>query len=194
MAERLTDWREVAQQGHELGNHSINHACRRSLPNREWVSEHNDLDKKYFAEIIQEVHTANSFLKAIDGETIRSFTVPCTDKIVENKNYVATLHNTFVGIKSYVGKIRQNRRSINIMDAPVWTPSGNSGAKLIAYAQKKALHGTIANFTFHGVGGHHLSVSKHAHQELLDCLVNNKAIYWIDTYRNISLYIKKNAN
>ncbi|HCM48361.1 MAG TPA: polysaccharide deacetylase, partial [Colwellia sp.] len=49
VAERLTDWREVAQQGHELGNHSINHACRRSLPNREWVSEHNDLDKKYFA-------------------------------------------------------------------------------------------------------------------------------------------------
>ena len=56
---------KVAQQDHELGNHSINHACRGSLPNRECVSEQNDLDKKYFAEIIQEVQTANSFLKAI---------------------------------------------------------------------------------------------------------------------------------
>ncbi|PKI13882.1 polysaccharide deacetylase family protein [Colwellia sp. 12G3] len=194
VADRLTDWRKAAQQGHELGNHSINHACRGSLPNRAWVPKHNDLDKKYFAEIIQEVHTANSFLKAIDGETVRTFTVPCTDQIVENKNYVAALHNTFVGIKSHVGKIPQNRRSINVMDAPVWTPSGNSGAELIAYAQKAALHGTIANFTFHGVGSDHLSVSKHAHQELLDYLVNNKAIYWVDTYRNISLYVKKNAN
>ena len=194
VADRLTDWRKAAQQGHELGNHSINHTCRGSLPNREWIPEHNDLDKKYFAEIIQEVHTANSFLKAIDGEKIRTFTVPCTDQIVENKNYVAALHDTFVGIKSHVGQIPQNRSSINVMDAPVWTPSGNSGAELIAYAQNAALHGTIANFTFHGIGGDHISVSKHAHQELLNYLVNNKAIYWVDTYRNISLYVQKNAN
>lgn len=32
---RLSDWRKVAIQGHELGNHSINHACRGSLDNRE---------------------------------------------------------------------------------------------------------------------------------------------------------------
>lgn len=194
VADRLSDWRKAAQQGHELGNHSINHSCRGSLTNREWVPEHNDLDKKYFDEIIQEVHTANAFLKAIDGKTIRTFTVPCTDKMVENKNYVQALNNTFVGIKSHVGQIPQNSRSINVMDAPVWSPSGNSGAELIAYVQKAALHGTIANFTFHGIGGDHLSVSKKAHQELLDYLVKNKDIYWVDTYRNISLYVKKNTN
>ncbi|MFT5760012.1 MAG: peptidoglycan/xylan/chitin deacetylase (PgdA/CDA1 family), partial [Alteromonadaceae bacterium] len=77
---RLEEWRRAAKQGHELGNHSINHACRGSLPNREWVQEHNDLDKKKYDEIIQEIQTANILLKAIDGETLRTFTVPCADQ------------------------------------------------------------------------------------------------------------------
>lgn len=67
-------------------------------------------------------------------------------------------------------------------------------AELIAYAKQAAFYGTIANFTFHGVGGDYLPVSIKAHQELLDFLAKNKEIYWVDTYRNISLYIKKNAN
>ena len=194
VSKRLEEWRHIAKQGHELGNHSINHACRGSLPNREWVHPHNDLDKKLFDEIIQEIHTANTFLKAIDGETLRTFTVPCADQFVENKNYVHALHESFVGIKSHVGSVPQNHSSINVMDAAVWSPSGNSGAELIAYAKQAALYGTIANFTFHGVGDDYLSVSSKAHQELLDFLAKNKNIYWVDTYRNISLYIKKNAN
>ncbi|MFT7006993.1 MAG: peptidoglycan/xylan/chitin deacetylase (PgdA/CDA1 family) [Colwellia sp.] len=191
---RLEEWRRAAKQGHELGNHSINHACRGSLPNREWVQAHNDLDKKKYDEIIQEIQTANILLKAIDGETLRTFTVPCADQFVENKNYVHALHDSFVGIKSHVGKVGKNQSSINVMDAAVWSPSGNSAAELIAYAKQAALYGTIANFTFHGVGGDHLPVSIKAHQELLDFLAKNKEIYWVDTYRNISLYIKKNAN
>jgi len=191
---RLAEWRSTAKQGHELGNHTINHACQGSLPGRDWVPVHNDLDKKQYHEIIQEINTANTFLRAIDGETVRTFTVPCSDHFVENINYVNALHGTFVGIKSHVGKVPQNRHSINIMDAPVWAPSGNSGTELIAYAQKAALHGTIANFTFHGIGGDYLSISKQAHQELLNYLAKNKDIYWVDTYRNISLYIKKNTN
>jgi len=191
--ERLGEWRNTAKQGHELGNHSINHACKGSLPGRDWVPAHNDLDKKQFDEIIREIDTANTFLKAIDGETVRTFTVPCADQLVENKNYVHALYDTFVGIKSHVGKIPQDSASIKIMDAAVWAPAGNTGAELIAYAQQAALHGTIANFTFHGVGGDYLSVSKQAHQALLSYLADNKDIYWVDTYRNISLYIKKNA-
>ncbi|WNC71540.1 polysaccharide deacetylase family protein [Thalassotalea psychrophila] len=191
--ERLEEWRKAAKQGHELGNHSINHACSGSLPGRDWVASHNDLDNKTFKEIIQEIKTANSFLKAIDGESIRTFTVPCTDQQVENKNYVHALKDTFVGIKSQVGNIPENINAFDVMDAPVWAPTGNSGAELIAYAKQAVTHGTIANFTFHGIGGDHLSVSTKAHQELLSYLADNQDIYWVDTYRNISLHIKQHS-
>jgi len=188
---RLTEWRQAAQHGHELGNHTINHACRGSLPGRDWVPAHNDLDKKEYLEVIQEINSANTFLKAIDGESVRTFTVPCTDQMVENKNYVSALHDTFVGIKSHTGNIPQSIDEFEVLNAPVWTPSGHSGAELIAYVKEAARHGTIANFTFHGVGGDYLAVSTKAHQELLDYLAKHHNIYWVDTYRNISLYLKK---
>jgi peptidoglycan/xylan/chitin deacetylase (PgdA/CDA1 family) len=194
VSKRLEEWRHIAKQGHELGNHSINHACHGSLPGRDWVLTYNDLDKKQFDEIIQKINTANKFLKAIDGETLKTFTVPSADQLVEHKNYVHALHDAFVGIKSHVGKIPKSRSSINVMDAAFWSPSENSRTELIAYAKQAAFYGTIANFTFHSVGGDYLPVSIKAHQELLDFLAKNKDIYWIDTYRNINLYIKKNAN
>lgn len=190
--DRLSEWRTIAKQGHELGNHSINHSCSASSPDRNWVPKHNDLDKKYFYEIVREIHTANAFLTAIDGQSIRTFTVPCTDQMVENRNYVEALHEVFVGIKSHLGSIPTSWASIEIMDMPVWTPVGSTGKELIAYAQQAAKHGTIANYTFHGIGGDHLSVSSQAHQQLLQYLNENNEIYWVDTFRNISLYVKKN--
>ena len=179
---RLSEWREIAANGHELGNHTINHACSGSLPGREWVPEHNDLDSKKFEEIINEVETANSFLKAIDGENIRTFTVPCTDQLVENKNYVLALHNKFVGIKSHVGDIPNSINKLDIKNTPVWAPSNQTGQELISFVKKAAEKGTMANFTFHGIGGDHLSVSKTAHQELLAYLAKNRDIYWVDTF------------
>lgn len=186
---RLDEWENAAKQGHELGNHSIHHACRSSLPNREWVSSDNDLDKKSFNEVIQEIKLANTFLKAIDGETNRTFTVPCADQIVENRNYVQPLHHDFVGIKTHVGVIPKHLNSIEIKNMPVWSPDNPSGDELIAYVKEAAARGTIANITFHGIGGDYLSTSIKAHNKLLAYLANNKHTYWVDTFRNISLYM-----
>ncbi|MDG1750852.1 MAG: polysaccharide deacetylase family protein [Thalassotalea sp.] len=192
IAKRLNEWRAAADLGYELGNHSLNHACRGSLPNREWVPAHNDLDKKLFKEIIQEVQTANTFLQAIDGELVRTFTVPCTDQMVENKNYVIALKESFVGIKSHVGNPPQNMTSFNRFNAPVMAPSNVSGQVLIDYVKQAKKYGTIAHITFHGIGGDHLAVSNEDHQALLKYLSINKNDYWVDTYRNISEYLSKN--
>lgn len=189
VASRLNEWRTIAQNGHELGNHSINHACRGSLPNREWVPEHNDLDKKFYAEVVQEIKTANTFLQAIDGETIRTFTVPCADQIVENKNYINAIKDSFIGIKSHIGKMPKNMAEFSAKNAPFIAPHDISGEALIKHVENARDKGTIVNLTFHGIGGDHLSVSKEAHQMLLDYLHNHRSDYWVGTYREISLYI-----
>lgn len=191
---RLADWRSAAKQGHELGNHTINHACRGSLPNREWVPKHNDLDKKLFKEILQEIHTANAFLHAIDGEIVRTFTVPCTDTIVENKHYPSALTDLFIGMKTQVGSVPESMHVFDRLNAPVWAPHNVSGAALIDYVKTAQKHGTVANITFHGIGGDHLAVTKQAHQALLTYLSENKETYWVDTYRNISKYIAEYPN
>ncbi|RZM21195.1 MAG: hypothetical protein EOO88_34015 [Pedobacter sp.] len=45
LAPRLEAWRKVAQQGHELGNHTLFHQCSKSAPGRDFVLAKNDLDK-----------------------------------------------------------------------------------------------------------------------------------------------------
>ncbi len=187
--DRREDWRAIAAQGHELGNHTINHACRASLPNRQWVDENNNLDDKTMAQITKEIIHANQLLTAIDGQKIRTFTLPCTDNIVEGRDLLPEIAPYFVGIKSHVGIIPSSMKFFNPMNAPVIAPSGVSGQTLIEQVKKAAQNNSIASFTFHGIGADHLAISTEAHQQLLDYLAKNKAIYWVDTFRNISLHI-----
>ncbi len=187
--ERREDWRTIARQGHELGNHTINHACRGSLPNRQWVDEHNDLDNRTMAQIKQEIIAANKFLKALDGQTVRTFSLPCADAIVEGRDLLPEISPYFVGIKSHLGVIPTSMKYFNPLNAPVIAPSGFTGQALIEQVKQAAQNNSIASFTFHGIGGEYLSVSTDAHQQLLNYLTQNKATYWVDTYRNISLYI-----
>ena len=98
--ERLAEWRAAASDGHELGNHTIYHACSGSLPGREWVLPHNDLDTRSLAEMEAEVVMANTILHAIDGRDERTFTPPCADELAGGQNYVDAVASLFVGIKS----------------------------------------------------------------------------------------------
>ena len=54
-------------------------------------------------------------------------------------------------------------------------PVGTTGEQLIARVKEAARAGTMVNFTFHGIGGDHLAVSREAHQQLLDYLARHRA-------------------
>jgi len=195
VSSRSADWRALARQGHELGNHSINHPCKGSLPNREWVALDNDLDKKTVSAVKQEIINANSWLTALDGEKVRTFTVPCGDKVINGVNYVETLHANFVGIKYRTGDVPKDKSQIDRYKMPVWAPNNVTGAQLIDFVKQAAQQGTIANITFHGIGGDYLSVSTEAHTELLAHLAQHPEQYWVDTFKNISLYLEdKNSH
>lgn len=188
---RLEEWRSAAKHGHELGNHTINHACSGSKPNREWVEKHNDLDTRSLKQIMQEVENANAFLHAIDGETIRTFTVPCLDVMVEGKNYADLVAPLFVGIKYSAGNVLQEKSEFNMLKMPTIFPSNVTSEVLINYVKQAKEHGTMVNFTFHGIGGDHLSITNKVHEELLNFLAKHEEDYWVDTFRNISLYVQE---
>lgn len=189
--ERLSEWRNVAKNGHELGNHTLFHPCDGDKPNRGWVQPHNNLQTKTIKEQVEEVQLANTFLEAIDGERIRTFTTPCFDHFVSKQNYLPFITDMFIGIKTHANAMPKTMAQFNVKSAAVFAPDNHSGEELIAVAKQAASNGTIANFTFHGIGGDHLSVTTQAHNALLKYLSDNKDIYWVDTYRNISLYLTR---
>ena len=72
---------------------------------------------------------------------------------------------------------------------------GDSKGDLFEYVLKQVKQagerGTMVNFTFHGIGGDHLSVSKEAHEELLRFLAANRKQYWTDTFLNIMKHVRR---
>lgn len=183
VAARMAEWRKLAADGHELGNHTLFHSCAKSKPGRDWVAAHNDLDKKTMAQMREELTTANAFLHAIDGKTERTLTPPCLDWELADGDYVKTLGILFVGIKG--------AEKIPAENTAMLLPDGHTGKQLIDFVKKSAQKGGLVQIIFHGIGGDHLSVSKEAHEELLKFLAENREVYWTDTYINIASHLNK---
>jgi len=188
--QRLDDWRAVAANGHELGNHTLFHPCSASRPDREWVEPQHDLDYITVAEMRERILLANSMLHAIDGQAERTFTAPCGDLEAAGVPYLEAVGPQFVAIKAYAGGVTPDMNRVDPSFVGVTAPVGLSGEQLIGIAREAADKGTMANFTFHGIGGDYLSVSREAHDELLRFLDQNRDMYWVDTFINIMHYVK----
>ena len=188
--QRLPEWRTAAKKGHELANHTLFHQCSKSQPGRDWVELHRNLDTLTVAEMKDQVVMANTMLHAIDGKRERTFTAPCIDKNAGGQNYIDAVKSEFVAIKLESGGVTPDMHKLDPYAVPVAFPVGVTGQQLIDIVKEAAAKGTMANFTFHGVGGDHLSVSVEAHEELLKYLAANKNIYWVDTFVNQMKYVK----
>jgi peptidoglycan/xylan/chitin deacetylase (PgdA/CDA1 family) len=188
--QRLAEWRAAAARGHELGNHTLFHPCSASQPGREWVAPWNDLDHMPVAALKQQIWMANTLLYAIDGREERTFTTPCGDPEAAGEPYLNAVKDEFVAIKAMPGGVTPDMVDLDPYAVGVDGPVGASGAELIAIVQAAAERGTMANLTFHGIGGDHLPVSVEAHEELLQHLADNPDVYWVDTFLNIMEHVK----
>lgn len=185
---RQTEWQALAKAGHELGNHSVHHACRASLANREWVAKEQDLDQWTVAKISAEIKLANQQLQQLDGQTSRTFTPPCGDTQVKDGDYLASVSPLFSGIK-VLGPAVTSMEQLTGKQLPTWFPVEPTLQQLIDYTEQAAQHGTIASITFHGVGGDHLQVDAKVHQQFLAYLAKHRDRFWVDTYHNISQHL-----
>lgn len=187
---RLPEWRAAAAGGHELGNHTLFHQCARSLPGREWVTPDTDLDRITATQLVAQVRLGNTMLQAIDGRTERTFTAPCGDTRAGGEDYIRLVAPEFLAIKLGWGGVVPDMTKLDLHAVPVDVPVGTTGEQLIARVKEAAQAGTMVNFTFHGIGGDHLSVSNEAHEALLRYLAENRGTYWTATFVDIARHVK----
>lgn len=191
LARRLPEWRALAANGHELGNHTLFHQCQRSRPGRDWVTPERDLDHTSAAQMLEQVRVGNAMLQAIDGRTERTFTLPCGDRLASGVDYLPMLRDDFVAIKAGEGGVVADMRALDPFAVGVTAPADATGAELIALVEQARASGTMINFTFHGIGGDHLAVSTQAHEELLAYLAAHRQQVWTDTFLNIMVHVKQ---
>ncbi|WP_314444365.1 polysaccharide deacetylase family protein [Massilia timonae] len=192
VARRMEDWRAAARVGHELGNHSLFHQCSGAGPDRAWVAPHRDLDATTREQMQDQVLLANTMLTAIDGRRERTYTAPCFDVQALGGDYLPALHARFVAIKAGNGPgVPASMAAVDPYRVASIAPVGASGAELIAQVKQARERGTMIAFTFHGIGGDHLSVSSQAHEELVRFLAAHRQEYWTDTFLNIMKHVRQ---
>ncbi len=189
--ERLDDWKKAAQQGHELGNHTLYHPCDASKPGRDWVKPAQDLSQYTTAQMMREIEMTDVFLEALDGQKERTFAYTCGDMSTGDGNFKDKLKEDFIAARGVEGKLNQ-MSNIDLYNIHSYGAEGKTGAELIALVENAKKEGGLITILFHGVGGeHNLNVSREAHQELVEYLYKNQDDLWVTTMLEAARHIKK---
>jgi sialate O-acetylesterase len=121
-------WRGVAEAGHELGNHSIFHPCRRR-PGRNWPDASYDLNTYSWKRFSDEIRVANEVLSLIDGRDPDGR---------QHRTYGNTCHCTTIGSGDELIAIDEH------LDGLVLAARGPVCAEPIVFDQAKPMNlGTI---------------------------------------------------
>jgi peptidoglycan/xylan/chitin deacetylase (PgdA/CDA1 family) len=185
VSQRIEEWRTAAQQGHELGNHTLNHPCNGNLPGREFVTPETDLSKYTVARAVKETQITNTLLKAIDGKNERDFTIKDT-------LYYNFLKDDFVAARG-VTPGYLNKKEVDFSNVNSFFENGSTAEQMIAEVEEAEKKGSFIVFLFHGVGGEHpLNIDLEEHRKLLEYLKKRKKDIWVATMVDVAKYIKEN--
>ena len=190
MQTRLNDWKKLAVNGHELGNHTLYHPCIGGK-GREWVSKEYDMSTYTVRRMVDETRMTNLFLQALDGKTKRTFAFTCGDMKIGDSSFINGMKNDFVAARA----VRNQMHKINEIDlynVDCYMVNGETSAQMIEWVKKATETNSLLVILFHGVGGGNaLNVSIPAHREFLQYLKLNKKDIWIAPMLKVAEHIKK---
>nr|WP_245705950.1 polysaccharide deacetylase family protein [Catalinimonas alkaloidigena] len=190
VADRMDDWRAAANEGHELGNHSLNHPCDGTLPGRGFVTPETDLSRYSVARAVNEIRIANTLLKALDGKEERTFAYPCGDLTIGETRFYDSLKDDFVAARGVTSGY-PSLNAIDLTDVTAFSQHQTTAAQMIAQIEAAEKVGSLVVFLFHGVGGEHsLNVSREEHRKLLVYLKKRENDLWVAPMVEVAKYIK----
>lgn len=194
VANRMDEWRKASKEGHELGNHTLNHPCDGTLPGRSFVNSENDLSRYTVARAVNEIRVSNTLLRAIDGKKDRTFAYPCGDLKINDTVFYNYLKNDFIAARGVMPGFLQIK-DVDLSDVNCFSQNGTTAAQMIAQVEEAEKAGSFIVFLFHGVGGEHsLNVDLEEHRKLLVYLKKREKDIWIAPMLDVAKYIKQHQS
>ena len=189
-------WRQVAQAGHELGNHTLHHPCRKDQPGQHtWLADDYNLSEYTPQRWLAEMRLANLILYLVDGKTERTFGNTCCD------NYVGPLDNKvcleelipqlFVAGRGELVSRPIDPTAANLANFGHYSGDRKSFEQLRDEIEAAVREGQWVFYMFHGVGQgtHSLYIEAQEHEKLVAYLAANKNRIWtapaVDVARHI---------
>lgn len=100
--QRLDGWKKAAENGHEIGNHSLNHPCTGNFP---W-SRQKAIENYTLKQMRNELITANNEIKELLGVEPEVFAYPCGQTYIgrgkNTKSYVPVISKLFLSGRGWL--------------------------------------------------------------------------------------------
>ena len=197
----LAPWRNVAQAGHEIGNHTLSHICSRNFG---WNGR--SLETMTLAEIEADILEAEKRLRElIPEQEVRTFCYPCYQNYVgegqSRKSYVPVVAKHFPAARG-MGEAANHPLYTDMHYLASWTAAGwMSGDDLCGFVKDAIRKERWCILTFHDVQDivrkpwvpgdsyHGSPVTTESFRELCAFLAANRDVVWtapvLDVAQNI---------
>lgn len=189
-------WKVVASRGHELGNHSLFHPCRRDPNRAAWLAAHYDLKEYTAARFRDELAVANKFLDVLDGGRPRTYGNVCTDLTIGNgaseQPMDPILAELFVAARGNITGRPVNPSSPQLMRLGHYDGDAKTFEQLRAEILAGTAQGGWVIYMFHGVGKgtHALYIDDAEHRKLVEWLGAQSGKLWTAPVVEVAQHLK----
>jgi len=177
--ELLGPWREVAAEGHEIGNHTLSHPCSANFSGDPRGPGLESMELKDIEDDILEAQRRLDEAFPDQGE--RTFCYPCYQSFVgrgrTRQSYVPIVAENFIAARGR-GEVANHPAACDLLYLCSWPVERASGPELVGMAERTT-QGRWGILTFHGIQQGHLPVADVDFRELLEFLGNNERRIWV---------------
>jgi sialate O-acetylesterase len=190
-------WKGVATRGHELGNHSLFHPCRRQPPERfGWLAEDYDLANYTERRFHDELKLASKVLDMLDGGRPRSYGNNCCNLTIgsgENERPMdPILEKLFVAARGTVINKPVDPAKPVFTRLGHYSGDGKTFKQLRDEIENARAQGAWIIYMFHGVGKgtHNLFIDEEEHRQLVEWLGKERATIWTAPLVDVAQHLK----
>jgi peptidoglycan/xylan/chitin deacetylase (PgdA/CDA1 family) len=193
----FNQWRAVAALGHELGNHSLFHPCRREpAENYAWLAEDYDLANYSPKRFRDELDVANKFIDLLDGGRPRTYGNNCTQLTIGRGDTLEPmdpiLEKLFVAARGAITSQPVDPANPVFTRLGHYNGDGKTFEQLRAEIEEARARGAWIIYMFHGVGKgtHGLFIDDEEHRKLVEWLDHERASIWTASVVEVAQHLK----
>jgi len=192
-AARAADWGAAAARGHELGNHSLRHACSGNFV---WHAA-NVLENYTEARMEEELLEANRRLAELFGEAPRTFAYPCGQTFVgrgvDRRSYVPVVARHFLAGRGFRDEYYNRPEFVDLAKVGGTEMDGVPFAQLVAHIERAAANGQWVVFVGHEVladEARRQTVTPEILRQLCEYCLDPANGVWLDTVAAVAARIE----
>lgn len=193
-------WRRLARDGHELGNHTLFHPCRRLPPEQyAWLDPAYDLAAYSPARLRDELAAANLLLRLIDGRNERSLGTTCGHITIglgnDEQPIKPIIADLFVAARGAInGATARPHEGVDLLDVGCISVDGRSLAELQEIVEEARAQRGWAVLLAHGIGpdSHHRYLDTEVHAQFIAWLAGQNGL-WVAPFVEIASHIASQA-